>query len=251
MATKGVKSMKLIIESISKAFKDNIVFNNASCELEQGRIYALLGRNGSGKTTLFDLISKRKTLENGEIYLLDGDDRIEINHDNLFYMVANPLLPNFLTGREFFKFFIDVNKDKIKRDIDIDNFFDLLSFDKREADRLIQTYSLGTKNKLQMMMFLILKPKIILMDEPLTSLDVVVQSEIKKVLKDIHKDHIIIFSTHILQLAKDICDEIVILHNNQLKLLEDLDIEDKEFEEKIINILKGEEVSDEEFITSV
>jgi len=97
------------------------------------------------------------------------------------------------------------------------------------------------RNKLQMMMFLILKPKVILMDEPLNSLDVVVQKEMKNLIKYIKNDHIIIFSTHILDLAKDISDEIVLLHKGQI---EEVDREIKnnpDFEEKIIDLLQKED----------
>ena len=90
-----------------------------------------------------------------------------------------------------------------------------------------------------MLMFLILKPRIILMDEPLTSLDVVVSLQMKKIIREIHKDHIMIFSTHILQLAKDICDKIVLLSEKKLSGLDDSHLADPDFEDKLISILAG------------
>lgn len=229
--------VKLIIDNIHKSFGDNHVLKGATQNFEQGRIYALLGRNGSGKTTLFDLISNKKKEDSGEILLeIDGSPR-EILQDDLFYMVANPLLPNFLTGREFLQFFIDVNSDRIAEERTLDELFDWIDFDLKERDYLIQTYSLGTRNKLQMLMFICLKPKIILMDEPLTSLDVVVQIQIKKLLKNMEKDHIILFSTHILQLATDLCDELIILSDGKLYPLPEEKLKDSNFEEEIINIL--------------
>ena len=93
--------MKLIIDNVHKAFADNLVINGASYELNRGQIYALLGRNGSGKTTLFDLISNKKTLDNGSILIEENGRKRKIEQEDLFYMVANLILPNFLTGREF------------------------------------------------------------------------------------------------------------------------------------------------------
>ena len=90
-----------------------------------------------------------------------------------------------------------------------------------------------------MLMFLILKPRIILMDEPLTSLDVVVSLQMKKIIRKIHEDHIMIFSTHILQLAKDICDKIVLLSDKKLSGLDDSYLADTDFEDKLISILAG------------
>ena len=122
---------------------------------------------------------------------------------------------------------------------DISYYLDLVDLDIEDSHRLIQGYSTGMKNKVQMVMFLILRPRVILMDEPLTSLDVVVQLEMKKIIRKIHKDHIIIFSTHILQLAKDICDEIVLLSNGKLEEVDYGLIKNPDFEDKIIELLSG------------
>lgn len=88
-------------------------------------------------------------------------------------------------------------------------------------------------------MFLLTAPPVILMDEPLTSLDVVVQLQIKQLLKEIEKDHIILFSTHILQLARDLCDELVILHNGVLQELPEGRLQDPAFEKEIVDILRS------------
>lgn len=229
--------MKLIIDNVHKAFGVNRVLNGATHTFTDGNIYALLGRNGSGKTTLFDIISNKKEEDDGRVLIeIDGVER-PLDQEYLFYMVANPLLPNFLTGREFLQFFIDVNIDFIQENRTLDQLFDWIDFDEFERDYLIQTYSLGTRNKLQMLMFILLKPKVILMDEPLTSLDVVVQLQIKKLLKEMEKDHIILFSTHILQLATDLCDELVILSEGKLYPLPDEKLRDPNFEEEIIKVL--------------
>ena len=243
--------MKLIIDNIHKSFGVNHVLKGATHDFEKGKIYALLGRNGSGKTTLFDLIANKKKEDSGDILLeVDGVPR-EINQDDLFYMVANPLLPNFLTGREFLQFFIDVNAERILENRSLDELFDWIDFDIKERDYLIQTYSLGTRNKLQMLMFICLKPKIILMDEPLTSLDVVVQLQIKKLLKDMESDHIILFSTHILQLATDLCDELIILSDGKLYPLLEEKLKDSNFEEEIINILSRNTTEESDILNEI
>ncbi len=233
--------MRLVIENLSKKFEEKSVLMDLSAKFDQGIIYALLGRNGAGKTTLFSLISKELKKDSGEIYLLEDDEKMDINLKDVFFMLAEPELPRFLTAREFINFFIDVNKERINDNLDPNYYFDLVRFDEEDKDRLIQGYSTGMRNKLQMMMFLILKPKVILMDEPLNSLDVVVQKEMKDLIKYIKNDHIIIFSTHILDLAKDISDEIVLLHKGQI---EEVDREIKnnpDFEEKIIDLLQKED----------
>ncbi len=233
--------MKLIIENLSKSFGKKEVLNNASFTFEKGIIYALLGRNGSGKTTLFRLITDGLDKDNGDVFLEENGIKRKLEFKDIFFMVAEPELPKFLTGYEFIKFFIEANKENIKSSKSIEEYFALVDFDMEDSHRLIQGYSTGMKNKIQMLMFLILRPRVILMDEPLTSLDVVVQLEMKKIIREIHADHIIIFSTHILQLAKDICDEIVLLSDKKLQKVEENLIKNPDFEDKIISLLSGEE----------
>lgn len=231
--------MKLVIENLSKSFDDKEVIKEASYEFEKGTVYALLGRNGAGKTTLFRLITETIKKDSGEIYIEENGTQTPVSFDDVFMMVAEPDLPKFLTGYEFIRFFIDANRENINDLKDIDYYLDLVDFDKEDSHRLIQSYSTGMKNKIQMLMFLILKPRIILMDEPLTSLDVVVSLQMKKIIRKIHEDHIMIFSTHILQLAKDICDKIVLLSDKKLSGLDDSYLADTDFEDKLISILAG------------
>ena len=235
--------MKLIIENLSKFFDDKEVIKDASYEFEKGTVYALLGRNGAGKTTLFRLITEAIKKDEGQIYLEEHGIKTPVSFDDVFMMVAEPDLPKFLTGYEFIRFFIDANRENIKDLKDVEYYLDLVDFDEEDSHRLIQSYSTGMKNKIQMLMFLILKPRIILMDEPLTSLDVVVSLQMKKIIRRIHKDHIMIFSTHILQLAKDICDKIVLLSEKKLSGLDDSYLADPDFEDKLIAILAGNKES--------
>lgn len=231
--------MKLVIENLSKSFEDKHVLNDVNMTFDQGVIYGLLGRNGAGKTTLFSLIAREENIDNGSIYLENKGKKEKLEMQDIFFMLAEPDLPGFLTGREFVKFFIEVNADRLDDLFDADYYFDQVGFEEDDKDRLIQGYSTGMRNKLQMLMFLILKPKVILMDEPLNSLDVVVQLEMKNIIKSIKANHIIIFSTHILDLAKDMADEIVLLHKGKTEKLDKKLKEDPQFEDRIIDLLRA------------
>jgi ABC-2 type transport system ATP-binding protein len=72
------------------------------------------------------------------------------------------------------------------------------------------------KNKLQLLCCLIRQPKVILLDEPLSSFDIIVSHDIKERLVEMKHNHIILMSTHILQLATDVSDEILLLKNGVL-----------------------------------
>lgn len=231
--------MKLIVKNIEKNFGKKQVLNQASFTFEKGKIYGLLGRNGAGKTTLFNCISGDAKYDSGSVKIFEeGKGESEIDFSKVGYVFSEPVLPEFLTGYEFLKFFIDINKDKIQNLLTIEEYFNIIKINEEDRYRLIKGYSQGMKNKIQMICFLITRPPVILLDEPLTSFDVVVALEIKNLLKKIKNEHIIIFSTHILQLATDLCDEIVVLNNGVLEEVDNEVIKSAEFEEKIMEVLK-------------
>lgn len=232
--------MKLILDNVVKNYDKKNVLKGASFTFEKGKIYGLLGRNGAGKTTLFNCISKDIPCDNGMVSLVDdvNNNEIEIDYSSIGYVFSEPIIPEFLTGYEFLKFYIDINKEKIKDLKTIEEYFDIIKIDEQDRYRLMKGYSHGMKNKMQMLCFLITRPVVILLDEPLTSFDVVVALEIKNLLKQIKHEHIIIFSTHILQLATDLCDEIVVLNKGELEAVDGEVLKSPEFEEKIIEILK-------------
>ena len=231
--------MKLVIDNIEKSYGEKEVLKKASYTFEKGKIYGLLGRNGAGKTTLFNCISGELKYEGGSVSIIeDGQVAQQIDYRKVGYVFSEPVLPEFLTGYEFLKFYIDINKDKIEKLLTIDEYFDIIKINEDDRYRLIKGYSHGMKNKMQMVCLLITRPDVILLDEPLTSFDVVVALEIKNLLKKMKRDHIIIFSTHILQLATDLCDEILVLNNCSLEEVDSEVLKSTEFEERIMEILK-------------
>ncbi len=151
---------------------------------------------------------------------------------------SQPVLPSFLTGREFLKFLCDVEK----KDLDLDALFRAFQFQLEDTDRLIVEYSHGMKSKINLMAMAILMPKILLLDEPLTSLDVVAAEEIKKFLRRRKDDTILMVSTHILDLARSLCDEIVLLRHGVTESLESLTGASNYDEEDIVALLtEGED----------
>ena len=233
--------MKLVIENLSKNFDKKCVLKNINFTFESGKIYGLLGRNGAGKTTFFNCLNEDLKCDSGEFYLSDGKSNKKIESSDIGYVLSTPVVPEFLTGREFLKYFIDINKDNIKDLKTIDEYFDIVKIDIEDRDKLMKDYSHGMKNKMQMLIYLIASPNILLLDEPLTSFDVVVAEEMKELLKKMKKDRILIFSTHIMELALDLCDEIVVLNKGELLEIKRDELTDKELKNRIINVLKGEE----------
>lgn len=236
--------MKLIVSDVKKNFGAKEVLKGINFEFEKGSIYGLLGRNGAGKTTFFNALNKDIDVDDGKFYIQENNIKRDLTIDDIGYVISVPTVPEFLTGREFLKFFIDINKEKIKNLKSIDEYFDFMKIDVDDRDKLLKDYSHGMKNKMQMLINIIANPNVLLLDEPLTSLDVVVAEEMKEMLREIKQDHIIIFSTHIMDLAVSLCDEIVILSHGVLEKVDKNNLDDKEVKTKIIEALKEEEYHD-------
>ena len=232
--------MKLIVKNLKKNFGKKEVLEDINFEFEKGKVSALLGRNGAGKTTFFNCLNEDIEINSGEFYIEDNDTKRKMEAEDVGYVLSTPNVPEFLTGREFLKFFIDINKKRIKEEKTIDEYFDFMKIEKEDRDRLLKDYSHGMKNKMQMLVNIIANPNVLLLDEPLTSFDVVVAEEMKQMLREIKKNHIIIFSTHIMELALDLCDEIVILNKGVLEEIDKSNLNNEQFKNKIIDALKEE-----------
>ena len=233
--------MKLEINNLTKSYGEKEVLQDISFTFEEGKIYGLIGRNGAGKTTFFNSLNDDIKIDSGSFYIEDEYGKNKLQSKDIGYVISTPIVPEFLTAKEFLKFYLDINQDKIKDMKSIEEYFDLIKIKKEDQNKLLKEYSHGMKNKMQILVNVIANPKVILLDEPLTSLDVVVQDEMKKLLKSLKKDHIIIFSTHILELALDLCDEIIILNNKKLELMEKENLNSQKYKDKIIKALKDEE----------
>ena len=234
--------MELIARDICKRFGEKEVLRGASFTFEKGRIYGLLARNGAGKTTLFNCMNE-EVKEDGGSFEIAGDDgrRRPIVPEDIGYVLSTPGVPEFLTGRDFLRFFVEINQAKLRDPKPLDEYFELMKIAPEDRDKLLKDYSHGMKNKMQMLVNFIANPTILLLDEPLTSFDVVVADEMKQLLRHIKNDHIIIFSTHIMELALDLCDDIVILNDGILEEIEKENLDNTAFKDKIIAALRGDD----------
>ena len=230
--------MKLEVNNLKKSYGEKLVLDDIDFSFESGKIYGLIGRNGAGKTTFFNSLNSDIDIDSGSFYLEDEYGKNSLSTNDIGYVVSTPIVPEFLTSREFLEFFMEINKDKVDKDKTVDDYFSLVQISREDQDKLLKDYSHGMKNKMQILINVIAHPRVILLDEPLTSLDVVVQDEMKKLFKSLKNKHIIIFSTHILEIAMDLCDEIIILNNGKLELIEKSNLNTKKYKDKIISSLK-------------
>lgn len=230
--------MQLELKEIKKAFDKQEVLTDCTYTFDAGKIYGLLGRNGAGKTTLFNVLYDEISRDAGESLLKMKGEASPLTPEEVGMVFTENYLPDFLTGYEFIQFFIDIHPKAAKGTAD--DYLDLIGINEKDRHRLIRGYSSGMQSKLSLLTIFIAQPPVILLDEPLTAVDVIAGIEIKKLLMNLKKDRIVILSTHMMQLARDLCDEIVFLRHGELSALEDY-VDEAAFEEHIIDALREDE----------
>lgn len=232
--------MEFVIEHLKKYYEKKEVLKDIDFTFQSGRIYGLLGRNGAGKTTLFNCLNRDIRTDGGDFYFRGSDGKKKVEPDDIGYVLSTPTVPEFLTAREFLRFFLEINESSLQNPRSIEEYFDIVNLASEDRDRLMKDYSHGMKNKMQMLVNIAAEPPLLLLDEPLTSLDVVVAEEMKQLLKELKKDRIIVLSTHIMELALDLCDEVVILSHGQLEAVKKEALDSEGFKDKIIELLREE-----------
>ena len=131
--------MDLQLENIRKAYGDKQVLRDCTFAFEKGKIYGLLGRNGAGKTTLFNCLTDEVPADGGRALLFDGDGAPRpLTPDQVGYVYSTPILPDFLTGYEFIRFFMDLHEGNVPVGKTIDDYFDMVKIDAHDRHKLIK-----------------------------------------------------------------------------------------------------------------
>jgi ABC-2 type transport system ATP-binding protein len=209
----------LSVNLLAKAFGNVQAVDGLSFFIKKGEIYGLLGPNGAGKTTTIKLILGLLEADTGEISVLGlnpENDEVELKN-RIGYVSEEPLIFKSLTPKELFNFVASVRHLKgpeiSERLAEYMESLEALQY----YEKLIQTLSRGNKQKIQIIAALLHNPELLIMDEPLTGLDAKAQKVIKEIL-ELHTERggSVLFSTHIMKIAEELCDRIGIVTNGQL-----------------------------------
>ena len=107
--------MKLEVVDLCKKYDKKEIFKNTNFTFEEGKIYGLIGRNGIGKTTFFNCLNEDIPIEDGRFYLEDEFGKRVLDTKDIGYVTSTPIVPEFLTAKEFLDFYIEINKKRIKK----------------------------------------------------------------------------------------------------------------------------------------
>ena len=207
--------MQLVIEQLTKQYKEKIVVNNLSLKLNNG-LYGLLGENGAGKTTLIRMICGVLKANDGSISYNGFDSSTEKYRDKLGYLPQDfGYYPDF-SALDFMLYMASVKGLSIKKAKAKSNeLLELVSLSKYK-NKKIKTFSGGMKQRLGIAQALLNDPKVLILDEPTSGLDPKQRVLFRNLINQIKNDRIIILSTHIVTDVESIADEILMMKNGHI-----------------------------------
>ncbi len=212
-------SAMLDIRNLTKTYGDKKAVDDLSIHIYPGEIHGFIGHNGAGKTTTIKACCGILGFEGGQIFV-DGisvaEKPLEVKK-RIAYIPDNPDLYEFMPAIKYLNFIADVYSiSKKEREESIARYADLFELTPDLAQP-ISAYSHGMKQKLSIIAALVHKPRLMLMDEPFVGLDPVAAHTVKELMRGIcDKGGAIFFSTHVLEVAEKLCDNITIIKNGRL-----------------------------------
>jgi ABC-2 type transport system ATP-binding protein len=212
----------LKLRGVTKRYEDIVAVDYIDLDVEQGEIFGLLGPNGSGKTTTLKIILGLVKPDSGSVNVLGieaEDDAIAVKKQ-VGYVPESPCLYEFLTGLEYLDFIGDIYGVSVsEKKVRIEEYLEALELEGREGD-MISSYSQGMKQKIALISAFLHKPKLLLLDEPLSGLDPRSARIVKDLLRKLTSQGVTtIMSTHILEIAQAMCDRIAIMYEGRLLAL--------------------------------
>jgi ABC-2 type transport system ATP-binding protein len=215
----------LSLENIKKNFGNKEVLKDLNIELSSGEIVGFLGRNGQGKSTTLKIIMGLIFPDSGNIRFFE--DKYDKPRSKIGFIHESPVFWGEITPYEFLYSLSKMGYNNTENNIN-----ELLEFvgltDNKNS--LISSFSRGMKQRLGIAQALLNNPEILILDEPMTALDPLGKSEMKRLLKKLKKNgKSILFSSHQLHDIKGIADRFILLNNGKIVLNKSAnDIEDLE-----------------------
>jgi ABC-2 type transport system ATP-binding protein len=210
------------LKGVVKRYNEILAVDNVDLTLNRGEIFALLGPNGSGKSTTLKMLIGLVQPDSGSVNVLGvnvQENPVAVKQ-LVGYVPESPHLYEFLTGIEYLDFIGDIygmqNEEKENR---ITEYLKALQLEGREGD-MINGYSDGMKQKIALISAFLHKPKLLILDEPLSALDPRAARIIKDFLHQLKNQGITtIMSTHVLEIAQAVCDRIGIMYQGKILAL--------------------------------
>lgn len=211
--------MKLKINNLSKTYKNGVkALDNLNLEINSG-MFGLLGPNGAGKSSLMRTIATLQKPDSGSIEF----DGINVLEDNISLRKVLGYLPQEfgvypnMSAETLLDYFARLKgisssserKTLVKKVLEVTNLYE-------QRGKSVSGYSGGMKQRFGIAQLLLNNPKLIIVDEPTAGLDPAERHRFLNVLREIGTNHVVIFSTHIVDDVKELCNEMAILNGGKI-----------------------------------
>ena len=213
-------------DHVSKLYGDKEALSDVNMTIANGEIFGLIGHNGAGKTTTISILTSIIEASYGEVYVDElplSEHRDDIKK-RIGYVPDSPDIFLNLTAIEYWHFLAKIydvddklTDERIER---LSHLFDIAE----NINDLIDSFSHGMRQKVILIGALISNPDIWILDEPLTGLDPQASFDLKEMMKEHARGgNTVLFSTHVLAVAEQLCDRIGILKDGKLIFIGTLD----------------------------
>lgn len=204
----------IAIHKVNKSFRGRKILQDISFDIAEGECIGLLGPNGAGKTTLIKCMTGIIRYESGEI-TFHGKDILDFKN-NIGYLSQHTDFKQWMTCEESLRFFGSLSS--LSKEYLDDNINDILTDvglkDKNKYK--VEELSGGMKQRLGIAQAILHRPKLLILDEPVSALDPVGRNEIKNLIKKLKAYTTVLISTHILDDASEFCDSYIIIKSGKI-----------------------------------
>lgn len=231
----------ITVEHLTKYYGRHLAVNDISFTINDNEILGFLGPNGAGKSTTMNMITGYLPMTKGTVNIC-GED-ISKNpvkaKKNIGYLPEIPPVYPDMKVNEYLKFCAELKKiPASQRKSQIDSAIERLKL-QDVSKRLIKNLSKGYKQRVGFAQALLGNPGFLILDEPTVGLDPEQVVEVRKIIKDLKKDHSVIFSSHILSEVSAVCDRVVIINKGEIKVIDTIENLEKSVsatQKRIINV---------------
>lgn len=228
------------IENLTKYYGSNRAVNHISFTINDNEILGFLGPNGAGKSTTMNMIAGFLPMSDGTVTIYGADitkDPIKAK-SNIGYLPEIPPVYPDMKVKEYLSFCAGLKRvPRGERKNEIDRVMGLLKI-KDVSGKLIRNLSKGYKQRVGFAQALLGNPKFLILDEPTVGLDPNQVAEVRALIKDLKKEHSVIFSSHILSEVSAVCDRVVIINKGDIRAIDTIENLEKSFATSFILHIK-------------
>lgn len=231
------------VKNVTKKYGNFLAVDNISFTVKDGEVVGFLGPNGAGKSTTMNMITGFIEPTEGTI-IVNGYDVLKkpmSAKKQIGYMPEGVPLYSDLTVKEFVNYMAELKrvprkekKEKVEKALEQTGIKDV-------EKKLIRNLSRGYKQRVSLAGALIGDPEVIILDEPTVGLDPKQITEIRKLIKDLGKEHTVILSSHILSEVSQICERVIIINKGRIIAIDTPENLEKKTQEKNVLLLTVED----------